>query len=107
MLVHDERLYNLKALRRNTKPNSIRTMPIHAKMGIPVRADNNPVCGKNDLFAIVIIFRTMLSKSSFNTFFHSLKKQLEVLDKALTTINITAVKGAMGFPANWETIRTI
>lgn len=104
---HDERLYNLKALRRNTKPNSIRTMPIHAKMGIPVRADNNPVCGKNDLFAIVIIFRTMLSKSSFNTFFHSLKKQLEVLDKALTTINITAVKGAMGFPANWETIRTI
>lgn len=104
---HDERLYNLKAMRRSMKPNSIRTMSIHTKMGIPVGTDNNPVCGKNDLFAIVIIFKMMLSKSSFNTFIRALKKQLDVLDKALTTINITAVKDAMGFPANWETIRTV
>ena len=104
---HDERLYNLKALRRSMKPNSIRTMPIHTKMGIPVGTDNNPVCGKNDLFAIVIILKIMLSKSSFNTFVRALKKQLDVLNKALTTINITAVTDAMGLPANWEDIQTI
>ena len=104
---HDERLYNLKAMRRSTKPNSIRTMPIHTAMGLPFGPDGNPVCCKNDLFAIVIIFKTMLSKSSFNTFIRALKKQLEVLDKALTTINIAVVKDAMGFPANWETIRTV
>ena len=94
-------------MRRSMKPNSIRTMSIHTKMGIPVGTDNNPVCGKNDLFAIVIIFKMMLSNSSFNTFIRALKKQLDVLNKALTTINITAVKDAMGFPANWETIRTV
>lgn len=104
---HDERLYNLKALRRSMKPNSIRTMPIHTKLGIPVGTDNNPVCGKNDLFAIVIIFKIMLSKSSFNTFVRALKKQLDILNKALTTINITAVTDAMGLPANWEDIQTI
>lgn len=104
---HDERLYNLKALRRSMKPNSIRTMPIHTKMEIPVGTDNNPVCGKNDLFAIVIIFKIMLSKSSFNTFVRALKKQLDILNKALTTINITAVTDAMGLPANWEDIQTI
>lgn len=43
---HDERLYTLKALRRSMKPNSITTMPIHSKMGIPINAGNNPVCGK-------------------------------------------------------------
>ena len=76
-------------------------------MGIPVGTDNNPVCGKNDLFAIVIIFKIMLSKSSFNTFVRALKKQLDILNKALTTINITAVTDAMGLPANWEDIQTI
>lgn len=104
---HDERLYNLKAMRRSMKPNSIRTMPIHTKMAIPLGRDNNPVCGKNDLFAIVIIFKIMLSKSSFNAFIRALKKQLEILDKSLTTITVDAVKDEMGFPANWETIRTI
>ena len=73
----------------------------------PQKGRNNPVCGKNDLFAIVIIFKIMLSKSSFNTFVRALKKQLDVLNKALTTINITAVTDAMGLPANWEDIQTI
>ena len=60
-----------------------------------------------EVFAIVIIFKIMLSKSSFNTFVRALKKQLDVLNKALTTINITAVTDAMGLPANWEDIQTI
>lgn len=104
---HDERLYNLKALRRNMKPNSICTMPVHSRMGIPFGPDNNPTCGKNDLFAIVIIFKLMLSKSSFANFTRALKKQIVSLGKALTTIDITAVTAAMGLPSNWEDIRKV
>ena len=104
---HDERLFNLKALRRSMKPNSISTMPTHQKMNIPVNAGNNPICGKNDLFAIVIIFKTMLSKTSFNKFFSMLKKQIEILGNNLTTISIDAILSQMGFPSNWKDIQSI
>lgn len=104
---HDERLYNLKALRRNMKPNSIRTMPIHQKMRIPYNTSNNPICGKNDLFAIVLIFKIMLPKSSFNKFFQALKKQMDTLSGALATINISDVEKEMGFPPNWTDIKSV
>lgn len=104
---HDERLYNLKALRRNMKPNSIRTMPIHQKMRIPYNTSNNPICGKNDLFAIVLIFKIMLPKSSFNKFFQALKKQMDALSGALATINISDVEKEMGFPPNWTDIKSV
>lgn len=104
---HDERLFSLKALRRNMKPNSISTMPVHCKMNIPVNAGNNPVYGKNDLFAIVIIFKTILSKNSFNKFFSALKKQIDTLDSHLHTIPIDTVLLKMGFPHNWKDIKSI
>lgn len=104
---HDERLYNLKALRRSLKPNSISTMTSHIKMGIPLNSGNNPIFGKNDLFAIVIIFKTMLSKTSFDKFFLSLKKQIELLDGNLHTISLDTVLYQMGFPANWIDIQLI
>lgn len=104
---HDERLYNLRALRRNMTPNSIRTMPIHQAMMIPLNKSNNPICGKNDLFAIVLIFKTMLPKSSFNRFFQALKKQMDALSTSLVTISIADVEKEMGFPANWTSIKSI
>ncbi len=47
------------------KPNYIKTLPIHREMKIPVDNSNNPICGKNDLFAVTIIFKTMIPKSTF------------------------------------------
>ena len=89
------------------KPNSIRTMPIHQKMRIPYNTSNNPICGKNDLFAIVLIFKIMLPKSSFNKFFQALKKQMDTLSGALATINISDVEKEMGFPPNWTDIKSV
>lgn len=104
---HDERFYNLKALYRSTKPNSIRTMDIHKKMQIPVNKGNNPVCGKNDLFAIVIIFKVMLSKREFNSFFSDLKKWMKKLEGNLHVISIKQIETEMGFPSNWRDIKDI
>lgn len=104
---HDERLYNLKALRRSMKPNSISTLPIHKRMNIPFNSSNNPIYGKNDLFAIIIIFKTMLPKSSFNKFFSSLKKLIKSLAKNIHTIPIEIILYKMGFPSNWEDIHSI
>lgn len=52
---HDERFYNLRVLRNDGKPNMIKTNKLHDRMGIPRDANNNPIYGKNDLFAIVIM----------------------------------------------------
>lgn len=43
---HDERLFNLKALRNNMQPNRIRTLPIHGKLKIPTDTGNNPCTEK-------------------------------------------------------------
>lgn len=101
---HNERLFNLKSLRRDMKPNCISTMPIHRKMNIPINSSNNPCLGKNDLFAILIIFKIMLSNDSFNTFFSSLKQNIERLTNSLSTISIDTIFAQMGFPENWEEI---
>lgn len=104
---HDERLYNLRALRRNMKPNYIKTLPIHREMKIPVDNSNNPICGKNDLFAVTIIFKTMLPKSTFNKFFYAQRRLLDDLEKMLSVIDVRVVEKSMGFPENWQKIREL
>ncbi|WP_415930583.1 hypothetical protein [Zhenpiania hominis] len=96
-----------KSFRYNLKPNSIPTMPLHKMMNIPINAGNNPVCGKNDLFAIVIIFRIILSKSSFNKFFPALQEQIQILSHNLSTISVDMVLSQMGFPLNWQEIQSL
>ena len=104
---HDERFFNLKSVRNNLKPNSICTLPIHQQMNIQINASNNPICGKNDLFAIVIIFKTMLSASVFQEFFSRLENLIDMLSKQLTSISICDVEQQMGFPENWRDIAKI
>lgn len=102
---HDERLYNLKAVNRNMRPNNIKALPIHATLNIPKNSGNNYMAGVNDLFAIVIIFKTMLSKDSFDKFFVSLDSQMTDLSTKLNTIPVTKIESAMGFIPNWRDIR--
>ncbi|OPJ55470.1 Abi family protein [Clostridium chromiireducens] len=104
---HDERFYNLKAINKKGRPNSIKTCTIHTSMSIPFDAGGNPICGKNDLFAIIIIFKLMLSKNSFNKFFYLIKAEIDKLQKQLNTITIDEVLQVMGFPTNWTYIKDI
>lgn len=102
---HDERLYNLKAMNRNMRPNNIKALPIHATLGIPKNAGNNYMAGVNDLFAIVLIFKTMLSKEAFAAFYDSLDALMQRLSTELTTISISRIEADMGFVPNWRDIK--
>ena len=104
---HDERLYNLKAMNRNMRPNNIKATPIHAALGIPKNHGNNYVAGVNDLFAIVILFKTMLTKNSFFRFFSSLESLINELANQLTTIPIEKIEAQMGFVSNWRDIKNL
>lgn len=102
---HDERLYNLKSMNRNMRPNNIKTLPIHATLGIPKNAGNNYMAGVNDLFAIVLIFKTMLSKEAFTNFYDSLDALMQKLSTKLTTISISRIEADMGFVPNWRDVK--
>ena len=104
---HDERLYNLKALKVDMKPNMIKTNAIHDKLNIPRDSSNNPIFGKNDLFSIVIICKLILKKDSFSRFTDLIKVQIEHLSNSLKTIEIQEVLNEMGFPSNWYNIKEI
>ena len=101
---HDERFYNLKSLKRNSKPNSIADTDIHSFLHIPKNASNNYLYGKNDLFAIVIIFKLLLSDNSFTLFYKRLAESINQLTGNLSVITIDQVLHEMGFPGNWHEI---
>lgn len=104
---HDERFYNLKALKNDTKPNMIKTNSIHHKLNTPKDKSNNPISGKNDLFAIVIICKLILKKGSFDKFVDSVKIEIDKLSGSLSTIGINDVLNEMGFPPNWYEIKDL
>lgn len=102
---HDERLYNLKSMNRNMRPNNIKALPIHATLGIPKNTGNNYMAGVNDLFAIVLIFKTMLSKDAFAAFYDSLDALMQKLSTKLTTISISRIEADMGFVPDWRDVK--
>lgn len=102
---HDERLYNLKSMNRNMRPNNIKALPIHVALGIPKNTGNNYMAGVNDLFAIILIFKTMLSKETFKTFYNLLDTLIQDLSSKLTTISILQIETDMGFVSNWRDIK--
>lgn len=104
---HDERLFSLKAVSQDLRPNSIKDTPYHSALHIPKNRSGNYMYGKNDLFAIVIIFKTMLSGPSFAQFFSLLQAAIETLRGQLKTIPLTDVLQQMGFVPNWEQIREL
>ena len=102
---HDERFYNLKAMNRNMRPNNIKVLPIHVTLGIPKNAGNNYMAGVNDLFAILLIFKTMLSKEAFDAFYCLLDALMQDLASKLITISIAQIEADMGFIPNWRDIK--
>lgn len=102
---HDERFYNLKALKSDTKPNMIKTNFIHDRLNIPRDSRNNPICGKNDLFAILIICKLILKEDSFGKLVDLINLRINKLSTRLQIIGIEDVLNKMGFPSNWYDIK--
>lgn len=78
----------------------------HRKLKIPM-TNNEYVYGKNDLFALVIILKSMLKEEEVNILVLEIKQALDNLDYNLKTIPLLKVLDRMGFPENWESIKEI
>lgn len=94
---HNERLFSFCC--RIDIPNT----RLHQKLSIPKKGSQY-LQGKSDLFAIIIIFRYLLSPKDFRL----LKKELSYLiDKLLLqspVLKKSTLLDSMGFPSNWDQI---
>lgn len=63
--------------------------------------DDEYIYGKNDMFAVVIIFKYLLSKDNFRLMMKELEYEIDKLDGRIDTIPIQKVLDYMGFPKNY------
>ncbi len=75
----------------------------HEYMNIP-RMDGEYIYGKNDLFAVIIIFKILLKKSEFRLMMKEIEYEIELLDGRIDTIPIEKILDKMGFPKNYINI---
>lgn len=99
LCAHDERLYNY-SFNANT---SINDTKYHTKLKIQ-NIKNRYISGKNDLFAVVIALKLLLSKEDYNKFHNKLFSRIMSIQSKLKTISLNDVLNAMNFPKNWHDI---
>ena len=97
LCAHEDILYNYKTQK------SIPDLKYHTLLNIP-KQDGEYIYGKNDLFAVVLILKKMLSKSEFKLLINEINYELDILEGKLKVIRIDKVLDAIGFPTNFREI---
>lgn len=72
----------------------------HESMNIP-KMDGDYIYGKNDLFAVIIIFKILLNKNDFHLMMKEIEYEIELLDGRVDTISINKILDRMGFPEDY------
>ena len=82
---------------------SIPDTKYHSMLNIE-KVDGEYVKGKNDIFAVVMMFKEMLSKSKFSDFMDETNRAIKVFNKNVGVIENNVLLERMGFPNNYEEI---
>lgn len=69
--------------------------------------DNHYMYGKNDLFAVVIMLRELLTEKEFTEFITEIGYEIDVLDSKVNIIPLNIMLNAIGFPNNWRDIAKV
>ena len=87
----------------NRTQKAIDDTKYHKLLYIPINNEEY-IYGKNDLFALVIILKTLLDPDNFNLFINEISYELDRLSGKLNVIKIEKVLHEMGFPNNYKEI---
>ena len=60
--------------------------------------------GKNDLYAIVLIMKKMLSEEEFRDIIFEIGYEIDILDSKVDTVSLNSILNKIGFPNNWRNI---
>lgn len=75
----------------------------HSLLNIP-KTNNEYIYGINDLFALIIILKRLLSKEDFHIMLNEISYEIDYLSGRLKTIKIDKILDKMGFPKNYKEI---
>ena len=75
----------------------------HELMNIP-KMDGDYIYGKNDLFALIIIFKILLNERNFRVMMKEIEYEIELLDGRVDTVSINKILDRMGFPKDYINI---
>ncbi|HBA37415.1 MAG TPA: hypothetical protein DCY94_01700 [Firmicutes bacterium] len=94
LCAHEDILYE------NRTSASIETNKYHTMLDMP-KLDGEYTCGKNDLFALIIILKFLLRDEEFRLLIKEIDYEKSALAGKLFTIDIEDVMGHMGFPKDY------
>ncbi len=100
LCAHEDILYE------NKTQKAINDTIYHQLLKIP-KVDDEYTQGKNDVFALIIILKQLLSPEEFKNMTQEIDNAIETLNFNLHTINIKSVLDKMGFPINWKDLASI
>lgn len=60
--------------------------------------------GKNDLFALMIIFKYMLTPEEFREMIRETSYEIDILDGKVDIVPVESILNRIGFPTNWKEI---
>ena len=100
LCAHEDILYEHRTQRRI--PND----QIHEILNID-KIEGEYLYGKNDLFAVIIIMRYMLTKEDFMKFLEEISKEIEILDEKINIVPLSDILNSIGFPNNWKDIQSV
>ena len=79
----------------------------HEELNIETDEYNDYKYGTNDLFAVVIIFKKLLSEEEFRDFMNQLNYEVDILKGKIKSVDVTKILNQCGFPDNWGGIANI
>lgn len=94
---HDERLFSFRS------HTDIPDTGLHKKLRIPLNGSHY-IMGKNDMYAVVLSFRYLLSGEDFSCFKRKLNKLLALYRKQSENASMEKLYCVMGFPVNWNDV---
>lgn len=97
LCAHEDILYDHRTQR--TIPDNI----IHKNLKIE-KQENEYMHGKNDLFALIIIFKYMLAKDQFREMMREISYEIDILNGKIKSVSIETILNRIGFPTNWKEI---
>ena len=85
---------------------SIPDTKYHSCLKLPT-TNNEYIYGKNDIFAVIIMLKYMLTPTDFIDFINEVEYDLSILDGKVLTVPQEKILDRMGFPVNWKDIARI
>lgn len=100
LCAHEDILYDHRTQREIPDTRFHRLLNIEA-------TDDHYNYGKNDLFAVIIIMKQMLTQNEFNDFLFQIGYEIDIINEKIKTVSPNLILNKIGFPDNWRQISEI